>query len=145
MVKNIATKKKKKGFTLIELIIVLAIMAILAAIAIPSFNAIRENSKIKADNQSAITVQKGVMTLVADGSIAVVKTGDKKFTLDYTSGSVVCNLTDTDENAFVIGGTLADGTVVKGVLGDVKAPQQLNKFKYEVTIAKDGKVSAEVK
>ena len=43
------SKKKKKGFTLIELIIVIAIIAILAAMAIPKFGAIRENANVKAD------------------------------------------------------------------------------------------------
>ena len=39
---NKIINKKKKAFTLIELIIVLAIMAIIAAIAIPNFMAVRE-------------------------------------------------------------------------------------------------------
>jgi len=39
---------KKSGFTLIELMIIIAIIAILAAIAIPNFNRVREKSAIHA-------------------------------------------------------------------------------------------------
>lgn len=66
--------KKKKGFTLIELIIVLAVMAIIGAIAIPNFAAVRDNSKVKADRQSCKTIQRTVLMLLADGTITVNKT-----------------------------------------------------------------------
>ena len=48
---SIRTKigKRKKGFTLIELIIVIAIIAILATIAIPNFLAIQRKARVKAD------------------------------------------------------------------------------------------------
>lgn len=50
---NKLLKNKKKGFTLIELIIVIAIIAILAAVAVPKFGQIQRNSKIKADIATA--------------------------------------------------------------------------------------------
>lgn len=58
---NELQKKKKKGFTLVELIIVIAIIAILAAIAIPKFGEIRENSAKKTD----VATAKNIATMIA--------------------------------------------------------------------------------
>lgn len=51
--RNLMKERKKKGFTLVELIIVIAIIAILVAIAIPKFGSITRNANIKSDVANA--------------------------------------------------------------------------------------------
>ena len=63
--------KKKKGFTLIELIIVIAIIAILAAIAIPKFGDIRRNAALKSDVANAKVIANAASALIAEGKIEV--------------------------------------------------------------------------
>jgi type IV pilus assembly protein PilA len=62
-------KKKlnnKKGFSLVELLIVLAILAIIAAISISIFANVLENQRIKADKGQAAYIQSAVQTYLTE-------------------------------------------------------------------------------
>ncbi|NAS17818.1 prepilin-type N-terminal cleavage/methylation domain-containing protein [Clostridium butyricum] len=64
--RTLVKNRKKKGFTLVELIIVIAIIAILAAIAIPKFGQITKKSNITADIATAKNLHGIAAQAVAD-------------------------------------------------------------------------------
>ena len=49
---------KNEGFSLVELVIVIAVLAILSAVAIPAFIGVRNNAKVSAAKNSLITILK---------------------------------------------------------------------------------------
>lgn len=76
-------KTNKKGFTIVELVIVIAVIAILAAVMIPTFGKIIETAQDSATVQEANATYKMYVASIdyADGETAaqnlVVKVGDK--------------------------------------------------------------------
>lgn len=73
--KNEIAKKRKKGFTLVELIIVIAIIAILAAMAIPKMGAVRDSANKKADLATAKNISTMIAAAVSDGSLSTTDAG----------------------------------------------------------------------
>ena len=66
MILKLAKMKNQKGFTLIELMIVVAIIAILVAIAIPVFNQYRARGWMSATRSDCRNVYTAIVTWQAD-------------------------------------------------------------------------------
>ena len=59
-------KSSNKGFTLVELIIVIAILAIIMLIAIPNFSGIQQRMQVRADKATAAQIGKAVRVWMTD-------------------------------------------------------------------------------
>lgn len=68
MIKFIQKQMNKKGFTLVELIIVIAVMAILAAIVVPRMSGITDSFKEKADERVCENYARDLEVLIQLGN-----------------------------------------------------------------------------
>ncbi|MEA5039942.1 MAG: prepilin-type N-terminal cleavage/methylation domain-containing protein [Clostridiaceae bacterium] len=107
-------KKNNKGFSLVELIIVIAIMAVLVAVLAPQYIKYVEKSRESKDLAALDEILRAAQTAAVDpsitpvaGSIAVTVTGDK-ITLVATTTNI---LTTMVANL----GTTIDGDGVTGI------------------------------
>ena len=110
-------KKKMKGFTLIELIAVLVIMAILALIVTPLVMSIIKKAKTSADKRSIDAYGRSIELAIAgylldNGSFP---TSIEQLTIEYSGDEVVCSTTNLNSDSSVyLAGCTVGGRSVEG-------------------------------
>ena len=117
--------KNNKGFSLVELIIVIAIMAILVGVMAPQLIKYIEKTNVSADTQVADSVKTAITTTIMDPAVMAK---------DSTNVQAVMNQTGGWASLSAIGGSSGNALTVKGgveeILGwSVDGTTQLSKFK----------------
>lgn len=105
-------KMNKKGFTLVEIMIVVAIIGLLAAIGIPSFQKARDNSRAKACVNNLRMINAGTEQHMMDNNVTAATLSEAAV---YIKGGLpVCPAsgsytvgTETTDPTCSVGGTHA--------------------------------------
>lgn len=115
---NYLTKmRNKKGFTLVELMVVVVIIGILVAIAIPVYGSTQENARLRAHQANIRTIEGAIAVASSDGvALASITTASltttyivtwptKPGTYAVVAGVLTANPTKTATETAVGGGT----------------------------------------
>ena len=119
--------RKVRGFTLIELIAVLVIMAIIALIVTPLVMSIIRKARISADKRSVDAYGRSIELAIAGYLLDTGKfpTEVSQLTIEYSGSQVVCSTTqiNTDSSVYLAGCTVAGRSVDNYTYGSDKTPQ----------------------
>lgn len=132
MIKKLQSLKKKKGFTLVELIVVIAIIGVLAAILVPTMLGYVTSSRVTSANSTAASVKNNVDTFLTNADTAgygMLKGSDHNSQISITVSSGTWTVTNPTTGAFKNGNGKTWGGSGSGAAGDTKvsvtAPETL--------------------
>ena len=118
--------KKKNGFTLIELIAVLVILAILALIVTPLVMNIIRKARISADKRSIDAYGRSIELAIASYLLDNGKfpTSIDELSIEYSEDKVVCSTTqlNSDSSVYLAGCTVAGRSTGDYTYGEDKTP-----------------------
>ena len=127
-------RKSNKGFTLVELIIVIAIIAVLSVVIAPQYIKYVEKSRLSVDDSVAAEVLHNVEVLAVDA--AVYDKIANNDTVSFTDGGKV-TCTDCTELQTELQKVFPDNIVMKSKTRDGKT------YTVTITVAADGGLTFE--
>lgn len=126
--RNERKRNKKGGFTLIELTVVLAIMAIILTVIAPNFSSVKDSAKTKVDQQNCAAIERSVEMLLAED---VISSNVKNINITLDDGKIEFKgISGESENK------------LKNLLEDLDKPQNGNS--YNVNIENGRKVTVSI-
>ncbi|MDT9337128.1 type II secretion system protein [Clostridium perfringens] len=126
--RNERKRNKKGGFTLIELTVVLAIMAIILTVIAPNFSSVKDSAKAKVDKQNCAAIERSVEMLLAED---VISSNVKNINITLDDGKIEFNgISGESENK------------LKDLLEGLDKPQNGNS--YNVNIENGRKVTVSI-
>lgn len=90
------TKKNNKGFSLVELIVVIAIMAVLMVVLAPALLRYVEKARVQTDETTASDVLNAVETALSDDEVYQKVAGANTITVDYVGTTGVISTGSAD-------------------------------------------------
>jgi len=132
-------KSSKKGFTLVELIVVLVILAVLAAMLVPALIGYIDRARQEKEYQTAATVYSAAQAVITEKYAKDEFTDDEKSASAIETGAVLASMGDVDAVITLAGVpdtieysfSYGDDHIING--GD-NCWVQIGDYKYTLTI-----------